>query len=211
MLSLVSDALTDYAIAHTSPVPPLYERLRQETYAEVELPQMQVGALEGRLLKLLARLTGARRAVEVGTFTGYSGLSIAEGMVEGGELITCDVDPVATAVAQRYFDEAPWGHRISLHLGPAAHTLAALEGPIDLAFLDADKAGYIGYWEQLVPKMRPGGLIVADNVLWSGKVLAPEQDSDHAIVAFNAHVAADPRVEHVLLTVRDGITLAMKS
>ncbi len=210
MLSLVSDALTDYAIAHTSAVAPIYERLREETWAEVELPQMQVGALEGRLLKLLARLTGARRAVEVGTFTGYSGLSIAEGMAEGGQLVTCDIDPVATAVAQRYFDEAPWGHRISLRLGPAADTISGLEGPLDLAFLDADKAGYIGYWEQLVPMLRPGGLIVADNVLWSGNVLDPKEPSDHAIVAFNQHVSRDPRVEHVLLTVRDGITVAMK-
>lgn len=210
MLTLVPDAIEDYAIAHTSKVPELYERLRAETYADADCPQMQVGPLEGRLLKLLAQLTGARRAVEVGTFTGYSGLSIAEGMAADGKLVTCDVDPVATAIARRYFAEAPWGHKIDFRLGPAADTIATLDAPLDLCFLDADKAGYIGYWEQLVPLLRPGGLIVADNVLWSGKVLAPEQDADKALVAFNRHVVADPRVEHVMLTVRDGVTVARR-
>ena len=210
MLTLVAEALEAYATDHTSEVPDLYERLREETWADVALPQMQVGRIEGRLLKLLARLVGARRAVEVGTFTGYAALSIAEGLTDGGTLITCDVDEVATAVARRYFDEAPWGDRIELRLGPAMETLQDVEGPLDLVFLDADKAGYVGYWDLLVPRLRPGGLVVADNVLWSGKVLAPEEPSDHAIVAFNAHVRADPRVEQVMLTVRDGITLAVK-
>jgi caffeoyl-CoA O-methyltransferase len=210
MLSLVSEALSAYAVEHTSAVPALYDRLRDETLAEVPLPQMQVGPLEGRLLTLLARLIGARRAVEVGTYTGYSALSIAEGMGEDGQLITCDVDEVATAVARRYFAEAPWGDRIELRLGPAIDTLRALEGPLDLAFIDADKAGYVDYWEALLPLLGPGGLLVADNVLWSGRVLEPSDPSDHAIVAFNAHVRCDPRVDHVMLTVRDGITLAVK-
>lgn len=210
MLSLVSEALSAYAVEHTSAVPELYERLRDETLAEVPLPQMQVGPLEGRLLTLLARLIGARRAVEVGTYTGYSALSIAEGMGEGGQLVTCDVDEVATAVARRYFAQAPWGRRIELRLGPAIDTLRALEGPLDLAFIDADKAAYIDYWDALLPLLRPGGLLIADNVLWSGRVLDPRDPSDHAIVAFNAHVRRDPRVDHVMLTVRDGITLAVK-
>jgi caffeoyl-CoA O-methyltransferase len=166
--------------------------------------------MEGRLLKLLAQLSGAKLAVEVGTFTGYSGLSIAEGLPEGGRLITCDINPSTNEMARRYFKEAPWGHKIEARLGPALDTLREITGTVDFAFIDADKTNYVNYWEALVPKLRPGGLIVADNVLWSGRVLSPSGDDDHAIVRFNKHVAADPRVEHVMLTVRDGMTLARK-
>lgn len=210
MLTLVPELIESYAVAHSTPVSELYERLRQETLASTTAPQMQVGPLEGRLLMLLARLTAAKRAVEVGTFTGYSALSIAEGMAEGGRLITCDVDPVNTAIARRYFAEAAWGDRIELRLGPAIETLPAIDGPLDLVFIDADKEGYIDYWEHLVPKVRPGGVLLADNVLWSGRILDPSSDSDHALVRFNQHVRADPRVDHVMLTVRDGLTLAVK-
>ncbi|MCB9728524.1 MAG: class I SAM-dependent methyltransferase [Deltaproteobacteria bacterium] len=210
VLTLVPELVESYAVTHTTAVSAIYERLREETLASTAAPQMQVGPLEGRLLMLLARLSGARRAVEVGTFTGYSALSIAEGMGEGGRLITCDIDPVNTAIARRYFDEAPWGDRIELRLGPASDTLRAIEGPLDLVFIDADKGGYIDYWEQLVPKVRSGGVLLADNVLWSGRVLDPSDDSDRALVRFNRHVQADTRVDHVMLTVRDGLTLAVK-
>ncbi len=209
MLTLVPEAIEAYAVEHSSPVGDLYERLRAETLAQTAMPQMQVGPLEGRLLRNIARLVGARRAVEVGTFTGYSALSIAEGMTSDGKLITCDIDPETAGIAQRYFDEAPWGHRIELRLGPAADTLATIDGPIDLAFIDADKAGYLAYWELLVPRVRPGGVILVDNVLWSGAVLAPEEPSAHALVAFNKRVRTDDRVDHVMLTVRDGITMAV--
>jgi len=214
MMNLVLEGLEDYCRAHTAVLPELYERLRAETFASVRSPQMQVGQLEGRLLKLLTQLAYARKVVEVGTFTGYSGLSIAEGLPEGGELHTFDIDPVATAVARRYWAQAPWAQdKITLHLGDARTLLGeylASSGPIDMAFIDADKGGYIGYWDTLVPAVRPGGLIIADNVLWSGRVLAPVEDDDHHIVAFNRHVAADSRVEAVMLTVRDGIFLARK-
>jgi len=210
MAYLVDDALESYALAHTSEAHPIYAELRDETYGAMEFARMQVGHLEGSLLTMLARLTNARRAVEVGTFTGYSALAIAEGMAEGGKLITCDIDPVATSIAQSYFARADWGDRIELRLGPALSTLAELEGPFDLAFLDAAKEEYVDYWELLVPKMRPGGLLVADNVLWSGRVLAPESDSDRAIVRFNEHVRSDARVEAVMLTLRDGVTLARR-
>ena len=171
---------------------------------------MQVGPIEGRLLMLLVKLCSAKRAVEIGTFTGYSSLNIAEGLPDDGTLIACDIDPVATAVAQRYWDESPWGHKIELRVGAALDTLSAIEGPIDFAFIDADKENYVAYWDALLPKMRSGGLIVADNVLWSGRVLEPEDETDFAIVAFNAHVAADARVEQVMLSVRDGVTIARK-
>lgn len=207
---ILPEDIERYAVEHTSAVGDLYERLRDETYAQTEAPQMQVGPLEGRLLKMMAQMLGARRAVEIGTFTGYSALSIAEGMADDGVLYACDVDPDTTAIARRYFDEAPWGRKIELRVGLAIETLRTLDGPFDLAFIDADKTSYIDYWEALMPKMRPGGIICADNVLWSGRALAPEAASDRAIAAFNEHVSADGRVEHVMLTVRDGITMARK-
>ncbi|MDP6946379.1 MAG: class I SAM-dependent methyltransferase, partial [Myxococcota bacterium] len=137
-------------------------------------------------------------------------LSIAEGMPEGGQLITCDIDPRTTAIAQGFWDRAPWGHRIISRLGPALETIAEVEGPLDLAFIDADKTSYTAYWEAIVPLMRPGGVILVDNVLWSGSVLAPSTDSARAIAALNAHVCADHRVDHALLTLRDGLMMAVK-
>ncbi len=213
-MNLVLEGLEDYCRAHTTKLPELYERLREETFANVSSPQMQVGHLEGRFLKLLTQLSGARKVVEIGTFTGYSGLSIAEGLSEGGELHTFDIDPVATAMAKRYWAEAWWAKdKITLHLGDARALLGeylATSGPIDMAFIDADKGGYIDYWDALIPALRPGGLVVCDNVLWSGRVLAPVHDDDHHIVRFNEHVSSDSRVEAVMLTVRDGLFLVRK-
>jgi caffeoyl-CoA O-methyltransferase len=210
MLTLVPDEIERYAVAHSSAVPELFERMREETYANQRNPQMQVGPLEGRFLKLLVQLSGARRAVEVGTFTGYSGLSIAEGLPDDGVLFSCDVDDTATAVARRYWGESPHGRKIEFRLGPALETLPVLPEPLDFVFLDADKENYVRYWEILLPKLRPGGLVVCDNTLWSGRVLEPRSESDRAIVAFNTHARSDARVELVLLTVRDGMTLARK-
>lgn len=211
MTPLTAEAIEAYAAEHTSADDPLYEQLRLETYAHTDLPQMQVGRIEGRLLKLLVMLSGARRAVEIGTFTGYSSLSIAEGLPADGQLICCDVSEEWTAIARRFWARAPWTEgKVELRLGPALETLRTLEGPIDFAFIDADKESYVDYWEALLPLVPSGGLIVADNVLWSGSVLDPQTESARAIVRFNDHVAADDRVEQVMLTVRDGITLARK-
>jgi len=210
MESLLLPGLDAYASAHSGPVPDLYEELHQVTLAETEIPQMQVGPLVGRFLMLVSKLIGARRAIEIGTFTGYSALSIAEGMVDGGELITCDIDPHATGIAQRYWDRASWGSRIRLELGPALETLAGLSGPFDLAFIDADKGSYSDYWEAVVPMIRPGGVILVDNVLWSGSVLDPSTDDARAIASLNARVVADERVDHALLTLRDGVMMAVK-
>jgi caffeoyl-CoA O-methyltransferase len=189
---------------------PLFEALREETYASVQSPGMQVGRLEGSFLRLLVRLARARRVLELGTFTGYSALAMAEGLPEDGELITCDVDSGAVAVAQRYWARSPHGHKIHPRLGPALETLQGLEGPFDLVFIDADKGNYLAYYEAVLPLVRQGGLIVADNTLWHGRVLKPTEPSDRAIVAFNDAVARDTRVEKVLLTVRDGMMLAYK-
>ncbi len=212
-LTLLPAAIAAYVREHTTSEAPLFADLREETLATLKSPQMQVGPVEGALLRLLVQLSGARSILEIGTFSGYSGLAMASALPDGGALITCDVDPVVTAVARRYFDQSGHGHKITIRLGPALDTIAELGARghrFDLVFIDADKENYIRYWEAVLPLMPIGGLILADNTLWSGKVLSPRDPSDHGIVAFNTHVARDPRVEHVLLSVRDGIMLARK-
>ncbi len=215
MLSLIGDALENYVFEATAelPQPELFERLVAETYATMSMPQMQVGRVEGQLLRQLVALSRARCIVELGTFTGYSTLAMASALPADGVIHTCDVDPIATAVARRYFDESPWGDRMHIHLGPGVETLARFRAEglkVDMAFIDADKGGYRAYYDALIEMMDPGALIVADNVLWSGKVLSPVEPSDHALVEFAAHVRADPRSEQVLLSVRDGALLIRK-
>lgn len=210
-MKLLDPAIDTYIHDHTSPRDPLFDALREKTYATMKSPEMQVGRVEGALLSLLCRLMGARRVLEVGTFTGFSALSMAEALPDDGELITCDVDPEATAIARSFFDRSPHGRKIQIRLGAGLDTIRALPDlPFDLAFIDADKPSYVDYYEAILPRLRPGGLVIADNTLWSGKVLTPQEESDHAIVRFNDHVLADPRVENVLLSVRDGMMLAYK-
>jgi caffeoyl-CoA O-methyltransferase len=210
LIRFVPEEIELYAEAHTQPVDPLFDELREETFRSMTEPQMQVGRVEGTFLELLVRLSGARRALEIGMFTGYSGLKIAAGLPEDGELTTCDVDPKAEAVARRFFARSPHGRKITVRMGPALETIATLSPPIDFVFLDADKGNYPRYYDAVLPLMPSGGLLVADNVLWSGRVLDPKDDSDRAIAGFNERVLHDPRVEKVLLTVRDGMTLVRK-
>ncbi len=209
---IVDPAIEAYTEAHTRPRPPLFDELREATFASMEHPGMQVGRVEGTLLKTLVALSGARRIVEVGTFTGYSALCMAEALPDDGELVTCDIDAKVTKMAQGFFDRSPHGRKIRIRLGDALETIRALpEGEwLDLVFLDADKERYVEYYEALLPRLRRGGLLVADNTLWSGNVLSPEHETDHAIVEFNRRVVEDPRVENVLLSVRDGVMLARK-
>jgi caffeoyl-CoA O-methyltransferase len=210
MESFINEAVEQFAHDHTEPESDLFLRLRDETYRDMNCPQMQVGRIEGRFLKMLVRLTGARRILEIGMFTGYSALMMAEGLPEDGKIITCDVDPKAEAIASRYFAESPNGRKIEIRMGPALDTIRTLSGPLDMVFIDADKGNYSNYYEAVLPLVKAGGLIVADNVLWSGRVLHPESPDDHAIVAFDNLVQSDPRVENVCLTVRDGMMLAWK-
>jgi caffeoyl-CoA O-methyltransferase len=207
---IVPDAIDAYAEQHSDEVEPLFDELRAETFASMESPQMQVGRLEGRFLHLLVKMTSARRVLEIGMFTGYSALMMASALPDDGELVTCDIDPAAEAIARRYFDRHPHGKKITIRMGPALDTLASLSGPLDLVFIDADKGNYVAYYEAVLPLLRPGGLIVADNTLWSGKVVTPQTEVEQAIARFNDHVARDARVDKVLLTVRDGMTLARK-
>src|SRR5436853_7654525 len=174
MESFIDEAVEQFAHDHTKPESELYVRLREETYRDMNCPQMQVGRIEGRFLKMLARLTGARRILEIGMFTGYSALMMAEGLPDDGHIITCDVDPKAEAIARRYFAESKHGHKIEICMGPALETIKTITEPLDLVFIDADKTNYLNYYEAVMPLVRAGGLIVADNVLWSGRVLNPE-------------------------------------
>lgn len=206
----IDAAVEQFARDHTEPETDLYTRLREETYREMKWPEMQVDLIEGRFLKMLVRLTGARMVLELGMFTGYSTLMMAEALPEEGRLITCEIDPKAEAIARRYFAESLHGNKITIRMGPALETIKALTGPLDLVFIDADKPNYANYYETCLPLLKPGGLIVADNVLWSGKVLHPNDPDAHAIVAFNRLIQSDPRVENVCLTVRDGMMLAWK-
>jgi caffeoyl-CoA O-methyltransferase len=173
---------------------------------------MLIGPHEGTLLGMLVRLSGARRVLEIGTFTGYSALCMAEALPKTGRLITCEINPERADIAQSFFDRSPHGRKIRLHLGAALETLADLpaSATFDFVFLDADKENYVNYYEAVLPRLRPGGVIIADNVLWSGRVLAPKRKTDRAVVKFNKHVHRDPRTECVMLPVRDGVSLIRK-
>jgi caffeoyl-CoA O-methyltransferase len=210
MLSFVPETIERYAVAHSSPESELFQGLARETLDRTDSAQMQVGLIEGLFLKLLARSLGARRILEIGTFTGYSALMMAEGLVEGGALITCDISREWTDIGREYWERSAHGRKITLELGRALDTIQKVEDPLDMVFIDADKENYIAYWDACVPKVRRGGLLLADNVLWSGRVLDPQEPVDHAIVAFNEHVRNDPRVEVVMLPFRDGVTMASK-
>jgi caffeoyl-CoA O-methyltransferase len=212
MTPLVSPEIEQYTHDLTSPRPPLFDELREVTYASMASPHMQVGRVEGTLLKTLCALMDARRVLEIGTFTGFSALCMAEALPDDGEVVTCDIDPEVTRVARAFFDRSPHGHKITIRLGDALETVRRLpaDQPFDLVFLDADKERYATYYDAVLPLLRTGGLLVADNTLWSGRVLAPAHATDRAIVAFNRRVTDDPRVENVLLSVRDGMMLARK-
>jgi len=208
MLTLVPEDIERYAMAHSAPLPPLLEELMEETHREFgELARMLSGQLEGTLLQMLASAIGARRILEIGTFTGFSAQMMAAALPQDGELITCDVNPNAIALARRYFERSPHGQKITVREGPALETLKTLEPGFDLVFIDADKQNYVNYYEACLPLLATNGLIAVDNVLWSGRVLDPQTDDDKAIVAFNEHVQKDDRVSNVILTVRDGIML----
>lgn len=210
---LLTDAQAEYLVAHGIPPDDVLRDLAAETAA---LPQamMQISPEQGALMTLLTRLVGARDAIEVGTFTGYSSICIARGLEPGGRLLCCDVSEEWTAIARRYWERAGLSDRIELQLGPAIETLRALapEPAFELAFLDADKGAYPEYYEELVPRLRRGGVLLVDNVLAGGTVADPANHDERAAAmrAFNDQVASDERVESVILPVADGLTLARR-
>ena len=182
---------------------PLLEELSAETARELGSEQMLTGPVAGRLLEMLVWFGQPKRVLEIGTFSGHSALSMAAALPRDGRIDTCELDPERAKVAQSYFDRSPHGSKITLHLGPALESVAALDGEFDFVFIDADKDGYVDYYEAVVPRLAPRGLIAADNTLWSAAVL----DGEGPIVRFNDHVAADTRTVQVILSVRDGVTL----
>ncbi|WNM59556.1 O-methyltransferase [Candidatus Nitrospira allomarina] len=209
MKSLVLPDIEAYAEAHSLPESEVCRRLREETYRNMDCPQMVVGPLEGAFLKVMALSVGARRVLEIGTFTGYSALCMAECLPDDGMVITCDIDPDSTAMAKRYWAQSAHGTKIHLRLGPALETMATVTGTFDLIFIDADKANYVNYFRQALELISDHGVILIDNVLWNGDVLThPAPDTNTAAIQeLNRVVHAEPRVSAVLLTIRDGIFL----
>jgi caffeoyl-CoA O-methyltransferase len=211
----VTSELQSYAVEHGSyPVDQVLRDLHNETAALGPVAGMQIGPDEGQLLTFLARLVGAEQAVEVGTFTGYSSLCIARALPADGQLICCDISDEWTKIGRRAWQRAGVADRIELRLGPGLDTLRDLpKGEhLDFVFIDADKGGYVSYWNELVPRMRPGGLLLADNVLWSGRIVDETTDDGdiQALRAFNDDVLHDARVEVVVFPAFDGLTLARK-
>lgn len=213
MPDIIDPKISDYLLTHCTPADDVLRDLAAETQALLpEEAEMQVSHDEGQLLTMLVRLTGAAYAVEVGVFTGYSSICIARGLPKDGRLLACDVSAEYTDVARRYWARAALDDLIELRLGPAIDTLRGLpdEPEIDFAFLDADKTGYPDYYAELVPRLRPGGLLAIDNVLRGGRILQPSHSSDAVVAELNDAIVADPRVESVMLPVRDGVTLVRK-
>jgi caffeoyl-CoA O-methyltransferase len=208
-VDIVPEPIERYAEEHTTPAEPLLAELAQETRETLESPQMLTGTVEGRFLELLVYASGARRVLELGTYSGYSSLSMAAGLAPGGRIDTCELDENRVAVARRYIERSPYADRIQIHLGPALETIGRLEGDYDFVFIDADKPNYVNYYEAVLPRLSERGVIAADNTLWSGRVIDDRDDEEgtQAIKAFNEHVKSDPRVSSVMLTVRDGVTL----
>jgi caffeoyl-CoA O-methyltransferase len=214
-MDLINPAVSDYLLAHCTPADDLLRELAEETRAATGgAAEMQISHDEGEFLTMLVRLVGAKNAVEVGVFTGYSSICIARGLPADGHLLACDVSEEWTSIARHYWARADVADKIELKIAPALKTLHALPADpvIDFAFIDADKVGYPQYYEELVPRMRPGGLIVLDNVLRAGRVLdeSSEDQGDVAMRRMNEIVVEDKRVESVMLPLRDGVTLARK-
>jgi caffeoyl-CoA O-methyltransferase len=212
MSFIIEPRVEEYAEAHSSPNGELFKRLAAETREKSNAPQMMVGLLEGQFLGALVRSVGAKRILELGTFTGYSSISMALALSDGGRVITCDVNPETTEIARRYAQEAGVADRIEYRLGPALDTIGGLDSEFDLIFIDADKPNYVNYYEATLPKLSSRGLMILDNTLWSGRVADPEESDENtqAIRAVNERVRDDPRVDNVLLTVRDGMNIVWR-
>lgn len=206
--------ISAYAEAYTSPESPLLQRLTRETYAKILYPRMLSGHFQGRLLAMLSRMIRPKKILEIGTFTGYSALCLAEGLAEGGTLTTLDANEELETFTRGFFAESGLADRIDYRIGDAMELLPNLPGPFDLVFIDADKLAYSAYFDLIFDKITPGGFLIADNVLWSGKVVEtterPDKDTQ-ALLDFNAKIQADPRVENLLLPVRDGLMVVRKT
>ncbi|WGK94833.1 MULTISPECIES: O-methyltransferase [Flavobacterium] len=210
-MHFISQELEDYIEQHSEKEPQHLAALNKETYQKILLPRMLSGHFQGRVLSMLSKLIRPINILEIGTYTGYSALCLCEGMQENGQLHTIDIKEELVDFQRKHFDKSPWGNQIVQHLGEALDIIPTLDMQFDLVFIDADKENYIHYFEMIVPKMNKGGIILSDNVLWSGKVLEPLQKNDvstKVLLEYNELLKNDPRVETVLLPIRDGLTVS---
>jgi caffeoyl-CoA O-methyltransferase len=198
-----------YCEEHTTPPPEALRELVRETHEQLETPQMLTGTVEGRFLEMLVWAARPKLVLEIGTYSGYSALSMAAALPDGGRIVSCEISEKHAEFAQRHVDASPHADRIEIRVGPAGDTIASLDGPFDLVFIDADKTGYSAYYDAVLPKLAPTGLIVIDNTLWSGRVMDPAGDDEtsQALAALNDRLAQDDRVVTVQLPIRDGVTL----
>jgi caffeoyl-CoA O-methyltransferase len=209
-MHFISQELEDYIEKHSGKEPELLAALNKETYQKILLPRMLSGHFQGRVLSMLSKLIRPVNILEIGTYTGYSALCLCEGMQDNGQLHTIDIKEELVDFQRKHFDKSPWGKQIVQHLGEATDIIPNLDVKFDLVFIDADKENYINYFEMIVPKMNKGGVILSDNVLWSGKVLEPLNPKDistKVLIDYNKLLINDPRVETVLLPIRDGLTV----
>ena len=207
IVDIVRPEIERYVEEHTTPPTALLEELTAETQATMGSPEMLTGVVQGRLLELLVHTAGARRVLEIGTYTGYSALAMAAGLPPDGRIDTCEIDPGRAELARRYIARSPYADRITVHVGPALESVAAIEGTFDVVFIDADKPNYLNYIEAVLTRLTDRGLIAVDNTLWSGEVVEPQGETARVIAGLNDRLAADPRLVVVQLTVRDGLTL----
>ena len=210
-MHFISQELEDYIEQHSEKEPELLAALNKETYQKILLPRMLSGHFQGRVLSMLSKLIRPENILEIGTYTGYSALCLCEGMRENGVLHTIDIKEELVDFQRKHFDKSPWGKQIVQHLGEAVDIIPTLDLKFDLVFIDADKENYLNYFELIVPKMNKGGIILSDNVLWSGKVLEPLNPKDistKVLLEYNQKLKEDPRVETVLLPIRDGLTVS---
>lgn len=210
-MHFISQELEDYIEQHSEKEPELLAALNKETYQKILLPRMLSGHFQGRVLSMLAKLIRPVNILEIGTYTGYSALCLCEGIQEKGQLHTIDIKEELVDFQRKHFDKSPWGNQIVQHLGEAIDIIPTLDIKFDLVFIDADKENYLNYFELIVPKMNKGGIILSDNVLWSGKVLEPLNPKDistKVLLEYNQLLKEDPRVETVLLPIRDGLTVS---
>ena len=210
-MHFISDELDDYVTQHSENEPELLSALNKETYQKILLPRMLSGHFQGRVLSMLSKLIRPKSILEIGTYTGYATLCLCEGLQENGTVHTIDINEELFDFQRKYFDKSDWGNQITQHLGDALKIIPNLNTKFDLVFVDADKENYISYFNMIVPMMEKGGIILSDNVLWSGKVLEPLNPKDKStkeLLEYNKLLKEDPRVEAVLLPIRDGLTVS---
>lgn len=212
-MHFLPEAIDDYSVAHTQQEPELLAKLTRETYQKVLQPRMLSGHFQGRLLSMLSKIISPTTILELGTYTGYSAICLAEGLKENGELHTLDINEELQSIQNKYFELSGYRDKIHQHLGEALNIIPSLDRKWDLVFMDADKPNYPAYFELIVDKLNPGGILLTDNVLWSGKVIEPLKKDDlstKALLEYNKLVATDPRLETVMLPIRDGLSITRK-